>query len=198
MTHRTPRPMQRIFLILATVTCIASADRLKDYQEWHEQCLTCEDAETIDRYINEYQKKLNENPDDHLAKVYLGSAYTLRSAESFWGPKKLEYLKKGGELMDEAVTSAPHDPRVRFIRGVNSYKVPKRFDRRDIAVRDFTVILPIAEKGAKGLTIRERQAMIYYAWKTFDEEGHDALAQRAKTSCHRIDPKSWYGQQAAN
>ena len=66
--------------------------------------------------------------------------------------------------MDEAVDGAPNDPRVRFIRAVNGYKVPKRFKRRSVAVSDFTILLPIAESGGHGLTKRERQAMLFYAW----------------------------------
>jgi hypothetical protein len=189
--------MLRTLLFSIFLTGLAFADRSKDYQEWHEKSRSSKDTGTIDYYIGEYQKRINADPKDQLAKVYLGSAYTLRSAESFWGPKKLEYLKKGGKLMDDAVAAAPKDPRVRFIRATNAYQVPKRFKRRDIAVMDFTMLLPIAEKGGHGLTIRERQAMLFYAWKTFQEEGQATLAERAKKACHQLDPKSWYGEQVA-
>jgi hypothetical protein len=190
--------MLRYFVILAALLAgPLHADRVRDYLAWHEACLASEDAPTIDRYIARYRARLDADPDDHLARVYLGSAHSLRSAESGWGPAKLKHLKRGGQLMDEAVAAAPDDPRVRFVRGVNGYKVPKRFKRRELAVKDFLVVMPLAEKGGHGLSARERQAMLYYAWKTFGEEGHEAAAKRARAACHRIDPESWYGGQTA-
>ncbi|MBK1826087.1 hypothetical protein [Haloferula rosea] len=172
------------------------ADDVSDYREWHEKCLATDDAKVIDGYIGRFQARFDADPSDQLAKVYLGSAYTLRSAASGWGPKKLEYLKKGGRLMDEAAGAAWHNPRVRFLRGANGYKVPKRFNRRPVAVEDFTYLMPIAIKGGHGLKLRERQAMLYYAWRTFDEEGHKEMATQARTHCHQLDPSSWYGKEA--
>lgn len=189
--------MFRIIIFTALLTGSARAGKADDYQQWHEQCQRAKDTTTIDHMIDRYQSRLESDPEDQLAKVYLGSAHTLRSAESFWGPTKLEHLKKGGALMDAAVAAAPNNPRVRFIRAVNGYKVPKRFKRRSVAVSDFVVLVPIAEKGGHGLSKRERQAMLFYAWKTFSEENQIANAARAKQACHTLNPKSWYGQEAA-
>lgn len=175
----------------------AYADRVEDFRDWHEKCLATKDEKVIDSYIARFQAKLDADPSDQLAKVYLGSAYTLRSAASPWGPKKLDYLKKGGRMMDEAAGAAWENPRVRFLRGANGYKVPKRFNRRPVAVEDFTYLLPIAIKGGHGLSVRERQAMLYYAWRTFDEEGRKENAATARAHCVRLDPSSWYGQEAA-
>ena len=189
--------MFRIFLLTLLLSCPSQAGKVDDYQKWHDECQNAKDTATIDQIIERYQKRLDADPNDQLAKVYLGSAHTLRSAETFWGPKKLEYLKKGGALMDEAVAAAPNDPRVRFIRAVNAYKVPKHFKRRPVALSDFTTLLPIAEKGGHGLTKSERQAMLYYAWRTFSEEAQPTHAAQAKQSCHDLDPTSWYGQETA-
>lgn len=188
----------RWMLLLPLLLGSLLGDDVSDYKEWHERCLATDDAKVIDQYIGKFQARFDADPDDQLAKVYLGSAYTLRSAASGWGPKKLEYLKKGGRLMDEAAGEAWDNPRVRFLRGANGYKVPKRFKRRPVAVQDFTYLLPIAIKGGHGLSVRERQAMLYYAWRTFDEEGHKEMAAQAKAHCHRLDPSSWYGKEAGN
>ena len=171
------------------------ADRAGDYHEWQQACVNATNAGEIDGYIARFQARLKADPKDHLAKVNLGSAYTLRSSKSFWGPKKMEYLKKGGRLMDEAVAAAPQDPRVRFLRAANSYRVPRRFGRRSVAVEDFKVLMPVATEGGRGLSVRERQAMLFYAWKTFEEEGHAAEAAQAKTACHQLDKTSWYGRE---
>lgn len=167
-----------------------------DYQAWHEQCLAAKNTKPIDEIIVRFQAVVDADPKDHVAKVYLGSAYTLRSAESGWGPKKLEYLKKGCRIMDEAVAAAPADPMVRLVRGVNSYRLPKRFKRRPLAVEDFTVIVPIAEVGTKGLSDSDRQVIFYYAWRTFKDDGKKEEAEKARKACHEIAPDSWFGNEA--
>lgn len=188
--------MWRAAMMIWLLATAVRADRISDYHAWQQACLHADDAKVIDGYIARFKSRLEADPGDHLAKVNLGSAYTLRSAETFWGPKKLEYLKMGGRLMDEAVTAAPKDPRVRFLRAANAYRVPKRFGRRAMAIEDFTILMPLAIKGGHGLKIRERQAILYYAWRTFEEEGRPADAAKAKAACHRLDRESWYGMES--
>ena len=187
----------RVMMLLAMLAGLAQADRIRDYHEWQQACVNAKDAGTIDGYIAKFRQCLDSNPGDHLARVNLGSAYTLRSAETFWGPKKFDYLKKGGKLMDEAVTAAPNDARVRFLRAANAFRVPQRFGRRQVAVADFEILLPVAIQGGQGLSVRERQAMLYFAWQTFAEEGKADDAEKARSACHRLDPQSGYGQKAA-
>ncbi|MEP4076962.1 hypothetical protein [Haloferula sp.] len=189
--------MLRVLLTCLLLTIAVRADRVNDYHEWQQACVNAKDAKVIDGYIARFQSRVDADPKDHLAKVNLGSAYTLRSAESFWGPKKLEYLKKGGKIMDEAVAAAPKDVRVRFLRATNAYRVPKRFGRRPVAVADFQILMPVAIKGGHGLKMNERQAILFYAWRTFQEEGRVADAAKAKVGCHRLDKGSWYGKETA-
>jgi len=162
------------------------------YYRWHNLCLKG-DSKEIDVQIERYEARLKANNNDQLARVYLGSACALRAKSSFWLTTKLKYLKRGQSLMDEAVTKAPQQPRVRMIRAIGSYKVPKRFGRRKIAVSDFKKLLPMAVDKAANLQKNERQVILYYAWLTFKEEGHHD-AGRAKTLCHEVDPHSKYGK----
>ena len=141
------------------------------YLEWHDKCMT-DDTKVIDAHIEQFEAKLKEDPKDQLARAYLGSACALRAKASFWGLTKLKFLKRGQKLMDEAVTSAPDNPRVRLVRAIGSYKVPKRFDRRPVAVADFEKLVPMASKGHPSLQTNERQVILYYAWLTFKEERH--------------------------
>ena len=55
--------------------------------------------------IEDFEAKLKEDPKDHLARAYLGSACALRAKAGFWGPSKLKYLKRGKKLLDDAVTA---------------------------------------------------------------------------------------------
>lgn len=162
------------------------------YHQWHNICLKG-DSKEIDLQIERYEGRLKANDNDQLARVYLGSACALRAKSSFWLTSKLKYLKRGQSMMDEAVTKAPREPRVRMIRAIGSYKVPKRFGRRKIAVTDFEKLLPAASDKHSNLQKNERQVILYYAWKTFKEEGHRD-AGRAKSLCHNLDPHSKYGK----
>ncbi len=162
------------------------------YYAWHNVCLSG-DTDTIDAQINRYEAKVKSNHGDQLARAYLGSAHALRAKASLWPPAKIKHIRKGQSLMDEAVQQAPHDPRVRMIRAIGSYKVPKRFGRRKIALTDFEKLIPIAASDSSGLMINERQVILYYAWLTFKEEHHPD-ASKAKKRCHALAPDSKYGK----
>ena len=164
----------------------------KIYHQWHNICLNGNTGQ-IDSQISRYEAKLKTNPSDQLARVYMGSACALRAKASFWVLTKLKYLKRGQKLMDEAVHRAPTQPRVRLIRAISSYKVPKNFGRRKIAIADFEKLVPIATEGPSNLANNERQVILYYAWLTFRDEKHPQ-ANKAKELCHAIDPKSKYGK----
>ncbi|MFK7910177.1 MAG: hypothetical protein AB8F34_06190 [Akkermansiaceae bacterium] len=162
------------------------------YLEWHNKCLEGKTKE-IDAQIDQFEAQLEVDENDHLARAYLGSACALRAKASFWGPSKLKFLNRGKKLMDEAVNSAPGNPRVRMIRAIGYYKVPKRFGKRAISVSDFEKIIQAATKGTHGLEINERQAILYYASLAFEEEEHKDAA-KVKKLCHQLAPDSKYGK----
>lgn len=162
------------------------------YREWNDACLVG-DTNQIDAYIRKFEERLASDPNDHLALAYLGSACALRSKASFWGPTKLKFLTLGRKHLDDAVAKAPKDARVRMVRAVGYYRVPKRFGARSTSIADFKILIPIAEKGEAGLKINERQAILYYAQLAFLEEG-DPDAASVKAKCHGLDPGSKYGK----
>ena len=161
-------------------------------KKWHDICISG-NVKQIDDQIDNFEKHLNSNSNDYLAQVYLGGAYALRAEASFWGPSKLSYLKRAEKMMDTAVAAAPSDARVRMVNAIGSYRIPVRFKRRAIAVRDFKILVPIAKSDDGELTVRERQAVLYYAFLTFTEEGING-AQELKGLCHQLDSGSKYGK----
>ena len=168
----------------------AAANKL--YHQWHNICLNG-DSDQIDAQIKLFENQLKTNANDQLARVYLGSAYALRAKASFWPITKLKYLKRGEKFMDEAVHKAPKQPRVRLIRAIASYKIPKKLGRRKVAIADFEKLTPIASDNASDLENKERQVILYYAWLTFKDAKHPS-ANEAKTRCHSIAPSSKYGK----
>lgn len=162
------------------------------YLKWHSACLEG-DKKQIDTQIAKFEKRIAADPSDFLAKAYLGSALALRSRETFWGPQKLDFLKKGQAKLDGAVKSAPSDPRVRMVRAIGYYRIPKKFGVRATSLADFKIITPVAKSGGGGLKNNERQAILYYAWLANKEAGNSSAAS-LKKACHEIDPSSSYGK----
>ena len=177
---------------LAAGAVEAKLSKPDTYQKWHDACLSG-DTDEIDKQIARFEAQLAADKGDQLARVYLGSACALRAKESFWGPTKLRYLKRGKSLMETAVAGAPTDPRVRMVRAIGYYKVPKKFKTRPTSVADFKFLIPIVKNPKGRLKTNERQVILYYAAKCFDEEGEGGGAELRKL-CHRIDPGSHYGK----
>ena len=162
------------------------------YKSWNDACLSGGTAE-IDAAIAKYEARLARDSKDYLAQAYLGSACALRAKESFWGPTKLSYLKRGQSLLNSAVAAAPKDPQVRMVRAIACYKVPERFGVRPTSIQDFKILVPIAEKPEGPLSTNDRQAILYYAHLAYKEAGM-ADAAKLKATCHRLDPASHYGK----
>ena len=187
--------MQRLLLILTLLGMVAASPASaspETYKKWHDACLTGGTKE-IDAEIKKYERRLAANPNDQLARAYLGSACALRAKAGFWGPTKLKFLKLGQRHLNDAVTAAPNNPRVRMVRAIGYYRVPKRFKVRTISISDFKKIIPVARNPKGGLKSNERQAILYHAHLAFSEEGEPGAA-KLKTDCHRIDPASAYGK----
>lgn len=180
-------------IALAVGAVEARPGKAETYQKWHEVCLSG-DTDQIDTQIARFEAQVAADKGDQLARAYLGSACALRAKASFWGPTKLRYLKRGKALMEAAVAGAPTDARVRMVRAIGYYKVPKKFKTRPTSVSDFEFLVPIARTPKGRLKSNERQVILYYAAKCFEEEGRGGAAELRKL-CHSIDPHSHYGKQ---
>lgn len=162
------------------------------YREWHDQCLGG-DKKVIEQQIKKFKTVTENTPGDSLARAYLGSAYALRAKAGIFGPSKLSYLNKGKRELEAAVKAAPDDPRVRMVRAIGYYKVPKKFDTRPTAVSDFEFLLKQVTAKDCPLKVNEKQAILYYAYLTFKEENHQD-AMKAKQLCYKLSPNSKYGK----
>src|SRR4030095_15268324 len=78
------------------------------------------DEQAVVDCISALEAKLAIQPNDQLARVYLGSAWTLRSRALPIGPGKLSALRRGISLMDEAAGAAPNNADVLLLRAVTN------------------------------------------------------------------------------
>ena len=94
----------------------------------------------------EVERVLQAEPKNQLARVYLGSSLTLRSRDLGFGPKKLQTLRQGLALMDEAVAAAPEDPKVRQARALTTSSLPGIFGRAASSRQDFEALAEMAKR----------------------------------------------------
>ena len=154
---------------------------IKGVMELHAKAEKGGDKQATLDLITHLEKATAEHPDNHLLRCYLGSAYTLRSRDIGFGPTALKFLKEGLKMMDAAVTAAPDNPSVRFIRGINNYMLPAFVNRRDNARTDFKWLVDHIDKEATGFNAETRQAIYYYAGLAFKQTKDYTLAREAWT-----------------
>jgi hypothetical protein len=95
------------------------------------------DKQAVEGCIAGLESAVQAQPENQLARVYLGSAYTLRSREMSFGPGKLATLRQGLAIMDEAVAAAPDNPRVRLVRALTTDSLPFFLGRKKSSRDDF-------------------------------------------------------------
>ena len=121
------------------------------------------DKEAVERCIVALEAVLKSEAKNQVARVYLGSAYTLRSRDLGFGPKKLQTLKQGLTLMDEAVAAAPNDPKVRLPRALTTDSLPKIFGRGAATRNDFELLAVQAKRAPGDFEEGELQVVFYQA-----------------------------------
>ncbi len=121
------------------------------------------DKQAVRDCVARLERMLETEPNDQLARVYLGSALTLLSRDLPPGPAKLDTLVRGGTLMDEAVAAEPGNLRVRLVRAVNSFELPPIFGRRETAYQDFALLLRAARGKKSVLSPEELQAIFFFS-----------------------------------
>ena len=147
-----PTTIARLVASIAVVAVFApefvsavTTDAQQEIARFYKQALAG-DKTAVELCIARLESALQQEPGNQLARVYLGSAYTLRSRDLSFGPKKLEALKHGLTLMDAAVAAAPDDPHVRLVRAHTTDSLPFFVGRKRSTLDDFELLLAAARK----------------------------------------------------
>jgi tetratricopeptide (TPR) repeat protein len=129
------------------------------------------DKGEVKSLVIDLEKLIQEHPQNSLLLAYLGSAYTLRSRDSFPGPGKLDFLKKGGKTLDAAVEGDPQNIATRFIRAMNYYQLPVIFNKRGISRSDFQIMVTQMDDPncPQILSDETRQAICFYAGLSYKQ-----------------------------
>jgi hypothetical protein len=149
------------------------------------------DREAVIDCVAALEKRLATQPNDQLARVYLGSAWTLRSRDLPIGPGKLSALRKGIALMDEAAAAAPNDARVQLLRAITNEAFPAILGRRKIARQELEELLGTVEKEPAKLTPSDRQLLYLKAGEAAKKAGDNARATELwqRGAALHADPK---------
>jgi hypothetical protein len=110
------------------------------------------DKQATEECIALLEQAVKERPNDHVAQVYLGSAYALRSRDMSFGVAKLSTFRRGMALMDSAVAAAPQNPRVRLVRALTCDPLPAFLGRKQIARDDFANLAEMAKQAPEKFT----------------------------------------------
>ena len=161
-------------LLITAAFAAAPPDR-REIDELYRRGLLGDKA-AVEQCIEKLEEALRVQPKNELARVYLGSAYTLRSRDLSFGPKKLQTLREGLRVMDEAVANAPDDPKVRLGRALTTQALPGLFGRAAQSRSDFLRLAEMAKTTPAKFTAEDLQIVYYNAGLAAKANGDAARA----------------------
>lgn len=133
-----------------------------------------------------------EYPGDPVGKAYHGSLQLLDVSHSWavWNLRK--QTTNGLAMLDEAVSQAPDEPEVRFIRAATSWHLPGFLHRRAQSEADFALLAGHAERAAQdGRLPVELAAATFDYWGQILVDRKDvAGAREAFGAALRVAPQS--------
>ncbi len=148
------------------------------------------DKKSVLKAEADFERMHAEYPDDMLVQVYLGSVYTLRGRDVGFGPKALDYLKKGGKTMDAAVEKAPEDAHVRLVRAINYWNLPFFCGKKEPAEKDFLKLVEIIDLDPDQYDREMRQYIYYYAGLVYKDKKNLPAAVKLWSQAIPLQPAS--------
>ncbi|MFL6542185.1 MAG: hypothetical protein ACJ8I9_03370 [Chthoniobacterales bacterium] len=113
------------------------------------------DKQAVEQCITLLEAGVKEHPNNQVVRVYLGSAYALRSRDMSFGLAKLSAFRRAMELMDSAVATDPDNPRVHLVRGLTCDPLPSFLGRKQIAHDDFARLAEMAKQSPEKFSAGE-------------------------------------------
>jgi len=150
------------------------------------------DRDAIKKAFNIFKKILKEEPDNAEIKAFMGSAYTVKARDfpMKWlalvtplGYIRLYYVKKGIDMMDEAVKMDTMYPVTRITRGITCISLPGIFQQFKKGMDDLELLISWIENPSLNkeyseiITDKYFMATMYYqAGETYFEKGEKEKA----------------------
>jgi hypothetical protein len=130
--------------------------------------------------------------------AYLGAVELLKANVSPWIWEKASLAHDGLALEDRAVSQAPDNLEVRFLRGVTNYQLPRFLGRMATAESDIAAVSRVGEQAAREgrLDPRAAAAALDVQGKILEQKYEVAPAIEAWRAAIRIDPAGSGGRDA--
>lgn len=134
------------------------------------------DKAAVNQCIDLLTDVLKREPTNQMARVYLGSTYTLRSRDLSIGPSKLSALRTGMHLMDEAVAADPANARIRLTRALTDQALPFFVGRKKSSEDELLALAALVEKAPDKLDAANRQLLFLEAGRIAQSHGDKTKA----------------------
>jgi len=150
------------------------------------------DEEMAERALETLEDLNEEDPDNPFVLAYLGSAKLLAAKRAFFPWNKSSLAEEGLLLLDRAVSLAPDNLEIRFVRGISSYPLPASFDRHESACADFAAVAGRAEEAVPAGKMDASLAAktFYYHGLCLEENGRRKDARASWDKAAAIAPGS--------
>jgi tetratricopeptide (TPR) repeat protein len=123
-------------------------------------------------------------PDHPLAEAYHGSIMLLIARDKTNPLERLKWAKNGLKLLDKAVAAAPHDSRVRYLRGRSAYRLPEKyFQRTRTVIEDYSFLIDqeLLQEGHLGAMDIDCPKLTYELGEAYHRIGRNEDATRCWT-----------------
>jgi len=148
---------------------------------------------TVSEALEAVEVFLQQNPDDVVATMYQGSLYAMLAGDSFFPWKKIYYLRKGIDLMDDSMErlayarSHGRDPELEMllVRGITNARIPRIFNRGALARQDLNRIRKHSCFSDLPEKVRA-EVLAWIAWYA-QEDGKTERAEVAMAEARKLD-----------
>ena len=158
------------------------------------------DKAAIEKSDKIFSELHNQFPNDPLVTVYYGSLRLIEAQHTWALWKKNSLSKQGVQLLDSAVSGAPGDLEVRFVRAATDRNLPSFFGRKQQVQSDLSFIVQHAEQAAHQGSFDPQlaAASFFYYGELCKEQSRLKEATDAWKAAARIAPDSHAGRGAAD
>ena len=146
-----------------------------------------------------FKRLMETSSDDAVLLAYSGSLQVLQSGHTLALWKKGRLAKQGLSSLDTAVSRAPENPEVRFLRAISTVHLPGMFRREDQCSADLAWLAARANTAVASGALDRRYAALalYHHGETEQKHGRSAQAIAAWNEAVKIAPDSRGGVDAA-
>jgi hypothetical protein len=141
---------------------------------------------------------MSANPENPVYTAYHGSLQVLQSARTMAPWKKGRLAKNGLSALDAAVSRAPDNLEVRFLRAISTVPLPGFFHRADQCAADFAWLAVRVEAAAESAAFDRRYgaSALYQHGRFLARLGRHQAAVDAWKGAVRLAPESRGGNEA--